>query len=150
MKKGVAEFLVGLFVLVGIVCVGYMTVALGELDVLNRNEYVLKAEFESVSGLKEGARVEIAGIEVGRVGTMVLDQKTDWAVVEIKLRNDVKVDEDVIASIRTSGLIGDRYVKLTPGGSEKYLTNGGTITETESPVDIEELISKYVFGGTEE
>ena len=80
---------------------------------------------------------------------MSLDQEDDLAIVELRIRKDIKLGDDVIASVKTSGLIGDKYVKLTPGGSEEYLEDGDLITETESPLDIQELVAKYAFGGTE-
>ena len=90
--------------------------------------------------------MEIAGVRVGRVKAIRLDGKTNRAVVELLLNKDVELTDDVIASVKTSGLIGDKYVSLEPGGSGAPLGNGGEITDTESAVDIESLISKYVFG----
>ena len=108
--------------------------------------YKRQASFTSVSGLRAGAEVEIAGVRVGRVKAIRLDGKTNRAVVELLLNKDVELTDDVIASVKTSGLIGDKYVSLEPGGSGAPLGNGGEITDTESAVDIESLISKYVFG----
>ena len=146
MKIEVVEILVGCFVLLGVACIGYMTVKLGKMEILQSDSYSLKARFTSVSGLKNWANVEISGISVGRVTAMYLEPEEQFAVVEMKIRNDIRVGDDVIASIRTSGLIGDKYIKLSPGGSEDYLSDGDYITETEAPINIEELISKYVFG----
>jgi phospholipid/cholesterol/gamma-HCH transport system substrate-binding protein len=76
-----------------------------------------------------------------------LDPERQVALVRMKIDRDVTLTDDVIASVKTAGLIGDRYIKLSPGGSDEILKNGDTITETESALDMEELVSKYVFGG---
>jgi phospholipid/cholesterol/gamma-HCH transport system substrate-binding protein len=147
MKRQSFELSVGVFVLAGILAVAYLAVNLGELDIFGQEYYHLKARFQSVSGLKVGARVEVSGVAVGKVQRIDLDLKSMAAVVTFKIQKELEITDDSIASIRTSGLIGDKYVKLSPGGSDKLLAEGGMITETESAVDIEELIGKYVFGG---
>ena len=134
------EAAVGFFVMLGLVCVAYLTVKLGRMEVFHSEGYVLTASFNSVSGLRPGAEVEIAGVRVG------LDDKQPRAVVELQLGDNVHLTDDVIASVKTSGLIGDKYISLEPGGSGEPLKNGDEITDTESAVDIESLISKYVFG----
>jgi phospholipid/cholesterol/gamma-HCH transport system substrate-binding protein len=146
MKKWSAEFAVGLFALIGILCIGYLTVRLGKLEILSSNTYPVSALFQSISGLKVGSAVEMAGVPIGEVQQIALDQQRQMARVDMKIHNGVVLTDDAIASIKTSGLIGDKYVKITPGGSEQILPAGGLITETESALDIEELISKYVFG----
>ena len=146
MRKSSIEMSVGIFMLLGLACVGYLTIQLGRMEWIGDNFYTLDARFKSVSGLKTGTQVEIAGVPVGRVDTILLDQDREMAVVRLKIQKGITLTDDVIASIKTSGLIGDRYIKLTPGGSDKILKPGDQITETESPRDIEELISKYVFG----
>ncbi len=147
MKKGAIEIFVGIFVLIGLVCVGYLTVKLGKMELLGDNYYTLHARFQSVSGLTEGATVEIAGVKVGQVEGITLDPERQVAMISLKIMHGVTLTDDVIASVKTSGLIGDKYIKLAPGGSEEVLKAGDTILETESAVDLEELISKYVFGG---
>lgn len=149
MKKRYIETGVGLFVIIGLICVGYLTIKLGKMELLGGNYYNLKANFRTITGLKIGANVEVAGVKVGSVENIYLETNNYTAMVELKLRNDVDLSADVIASIKTSGLIGDKYIQLTPGGDPEILRNGQTITETESPVDFEELISKYVFGSVE-
>ncbi|MFO7496292.1 MAG: outer membrane lipid asymmetry maintenance protein MlaD [Desulfobacterales bacterium] len=144
--KASVETAVGIFVLIGILCVGYLTIKLGKLELLADNFYVLNARFQSVSGLKKGAQVEIAGVPVGKVDTITLDNQGQVAVVKLKIENGVVLTDDVIASVKTAGLIGDKYIKLSPGGSDIVLKAGDTIIETESALDIEELISKYAFG----
>ncbi len=147
MKKSSAEMVVGIFVLIGIVCVGYLTIRLGKMELIGGNYYHLRAKFESVSGLKAGAQVEIAGVQVGQVDAINLDVDQMVAMVDLKIRKGIELTDDTIASVKTAGLIGDKYIKISPGGSDEVLKPGGMITETESAIDLEELISKYVFGG---
>ncbi len=146
MKKTFVEIMVGLFVLLGCVCIGYMTIRLGKMEFFSSDQYVLKAKFNSVAGLKKGATVNMAGIQVGRVTCLSVDIESQMAVVEMKIENYLVLGDDVIASIKSSGLIGDKYIQLTPGGSDSILKPGDVITETESAVDLESLISKFVFG----
>lgn len=147
MKKASIEMAVGIFVFVGILCVGYLTVKLGKMEILSKDYYHLKAYFESVSGLKVGANVEMAGVPIGKVEAIRLDTERLSAQVRLKIQGGVIVTDDTIASVKTAGLIGDKYIKLSPGGSDLVLKPGETIIETESALDLEELISKYVFGG---
>lgn len=147
MKKTTVEISVGLFVLAGIICVGYLAIKLGKMEIIGENTYTLYGQFESVTGLTRGASVEIAGVQVGQVANIHLDHESQEAVVTMKIEKQVKLSDDVIASLKTAGLIGDKFIKLTPGASDVVLKDGDRITETESGVDIEELISKYVFGG---
>lgn len=149
MKQSSVEVGVGIFVLIGIICVGYLTLRLGQLQLLKGDYYHLSARFRSVAGLKVGAQVEIAGVQVGQVDAITLDSTEMDARVRLKIKNDVKLGDDVIASVKTAGLIGDKYIKLSPGGSEDMLEPGGVITDTESALDIEELISRYAFGSVE-
>jgi phospholipid/cholesterol/gamma-HCH transport system substrate-binding protein len=149
MKYG-KETWVGLFVLIGIIAIGYLSVHLGELRIFSRDHYMLKANFSDVSGLKEGAPVEIFGVQAGYVGAILLNMEDLAAEVEIFVRKDVTLHDDAIAAVKTSGLIGDKYIKIKPGGFGAELQPGDVIFETESALDLESLISKYAFGGTEE
>ena len=99
-----------------------------------------------LQALKTGSQVEIAGVQVGQVGSIQFDPKRQMALVQLKIQKNIVLTDDVIASVKTSGLIGDRYIKLTPGGSDVVLKPGDQITDTESAIDFEDLISKYVFG----
>jgi len=144
MKKFDIELTVGFFLLMGILSLAYMSVKLGKLEVMGGGSYTLYAEFEKVGGIKPGAVIEIAGVDIGTIKSIRLDNYQ--ALIELSIRNGVKIQEDAIASIKTKGLIGEKYVQISPGASEKILTGGGKIRETESAIDIEELISKYVFG----
>jgi phospholipid/cholesterol/gamma-HCH transport system substrate-binding protein len=146
MKKYAMETTVGIFLVFGLLCIGYMTVKLGHVSLLGDNTYSLFARFTTVSGLRAGSPVDMLGIEVGRVGRLTMDQKDQKAVVEIKIQKDIKVYDDAIVSVKTEGLIGDMFLSIDPGGAGKLLGPGGTITETQPAVDIVDLIGKYAFG----
>ncbi len=150
MKKSSMEMMVGVFVLIGLICVAYLTIKLGKMEWLGENHYLLSARFDSVSGLRTGAGVELAGVQIGQVNSIRLDPKAMQALVQLKIENGIQLSDDVIASVKTAGLIGDKYINIVPGGSEEMLKAGDTIMDTESALDIEELISKYVFGTIEE
>jgi phospholipid/cholesterol/gamma-HCH transport system substrate-binding protein len=137
---------VGVFVLLGIICVGYLTFRLGEVEILGDKYYPLNARFTSVTGLKVGAQVEIAGVQVGQVDAIVLDRKNLVAMVRLKIKEGLNLSDDVIASVKSAGLLGDKYIQLSPGGSDRILKPGEMIIETEPALDIEALISKYAFG----
>ncbi len=150
MKKYAMETTVGIFVVIGLLCIGYMTVKLGNIGIFGDNSYPLFARFFSVQGLRQGSNVQMLGIDIGRVEKLTMDQKDQLAVVEFRVKKGTKIYDDAIASIKTEGLIGDRYVSIDPGGgSDEILKPGGIITDTESPTDIQELISKYAFGDVE-
>jgi phospholipid/cholesterol/gamma-HCH transport system substrate-binding protein len=146
MKKYSIETIVGIFVVIGLICVAYMTIKLGKVSLLGDNYYPLYANFSSVSGLRVGNPIEIDGIEVGRVENLIFDQEKQTAVAVLKIRKDIKVYDDAGASIKTAGLIGDKFINIEPGGGGQILKPGGRISETNAPIDIEELISKYAFG----
>lgn len=146
MKKYEKEMVVGIFVVVGLLCLGYMTLKLGKVSLFGDETYSVYARFSSVSGLRVGNSVDMIGIEVGRVAGFTMDQDDLVVLTELKIRQGVKVYDDAIASIKTAGLIGDKFVQIDPGGGGVLLKPGGTITETEAPVDIGDLISKYAFG----
>jgi phospholipid/cholesterol/gamma-HCH transport system substrate-binding protein len=138
------EIVVGFFVFVGIACLGYLAIKLGKLEVLGSSGYTISADFPSVAGLKNGDPVEIAGVRIGRVEAIRLAD--DRARLDLRIQDGVKLQDDVIASVRSRGLIGDKFVLLTPGASDKVIPAGGKIRETESPPDITDLIGKFVGG----
>ncbi len=146
MKKYSMETIVGIFIVFGLLCIGYMTIKLGHVSLLGDDSYSLIARFTSVTGLRVGNPVDILGIEVGKVERITMDQENQKAIVEMKIKKNIKIYDDAIASIKTEGLIGDRYLSIDPGGAGSPLGNRGTITETQAPVDISELIGKYAFG----
>lgn len=145
MKRINLELVVGVFVVVGMLSLAYLSVKLGKLDLVGGNKYEVYAEFENAGGIKAGSVVEIAGVEVGRVEDIELDERYE-AKVMLSIQRGIDIQDDAIASIKTKGLIGEKYVEISPGGSEKTISDGGRIRDTESAVDIEELISNYVFG----
>lgn len=116
------------------------------MEVFGSNSYTIEAQFSSVQGLRNGANVEIAGVQVGRVSAITLDPESYVAKISMKINKDIALSDDTMASIKTSGLIGDKFIELTPGGSDDLLAEGSSITDTEPPVDLIALISKYVFG----
>jgi phospholipid/cholesterol/gamma-HCH transport system substrate-binding protein len=149
MKKYSQETVVGIFVVLGLLCIGYMTVKLGDVSLFEDDTYSLYAEFNTVSGLREGNPVEMWGLEIGRVENFNMDAAQRVAVVELKIQNNIKIYDDAIASIKTAGLIGDKYVSVHPGGLGELLKEGDAILETESPIDLGDIISKYAFGKVE-
>ena len=149
MKKYSMETTIGIFVLICLLCVAYLTLKLGEVSFIGDSSYALFAKFTSVSGLKVGSPVEMLGMQIGRVAGFSMDQKDQVAVVELRIGQGVKIYEDAMASIKTNGLLGDRFVKIDAGGGGGQLKPGGFITDTEPPVDLMELISKYAFGDVE-
>ena len=146
MKKTSIETSVGIFVLIGLLCVGYLTIKLGKMELLGDNNYPIYARFQSVSGLKQGSHVEIAGVKIGTIDSISLD-KDKKAVVRMKINKGFVLTDDVIASVKTAGIIGEKYIKISPGGSDTLLKPGEMITDTESVLDLEELVSKFIFGG---
>jgi phospholipid/cholesterol/gamma-HCH transport system substrate-binding protein len=146
MKQSSVELGVGIFVLLGVLCIGYLTLRLGEVQVLGDKHYTLNARFKAVTGLRSGAQVEIAGVQVEQVDAITLDPQDLVAMVRLKIREGILLPDDSIASVKTSGLLGDKYIQLSPGGSDTLLKPGGLIVETEPALDIEALISKYAFG----
>ena len=150
MKKRTTELYVGIFIILGILCSGYLIVTLGELNLFKNDRYSVYAYFTSVSGLNNGADVEMAGVEIGKVISIFLDTEQLLAKVELSVLKSVELSEDVIASVKTTGIIGDKYIELSPGGSEIILKPGEIIFNTESSVDLESLVRKYIFNSNEE
>lgn len=140
------EIIVGMFVFIGIASMGYMALKLGEVGGLGATGYELTARFSNVGGIRPGADVMIAGVSVGRVETLKLS-KVDEALVTLRVNDDVKITQDAIASIRTKGIIGDRYLRISQGADDIYLKGGEEILETESAINLEDLVAKYVFSG---
>jgi phospholipid/cholesterol/gamma-HCH transport system substrate-binding protein len=143
MKKFNIETGVGIFIVAGLLSLGYLSINLGGMDLFGSEQYKVTARFANVSGLKAGATVEIAGVTVGKVERIDLEDYE--ASVQMMIDPEVKLQEDVIASIRTQGIIGDKYIKIKAGGADEYLEEDGEIIETESALELEELISKYIF-----
>jgi phospholipid/cholesterol/gamma-HCH transport system substrate-binding protein len=145
MKNFNTELIIGLFMIAGFLAFGYLSLQMGEFSIFEvEKNYQLEAEFDNVSGLKVGADIEIAGVDVGKVSGISLGAD-GLAKVTMLINKKVKITQDAIASIRTQGLIGDKYVKIIQGADEEFLAGGDTIIDTESAIDFEELVSKYIF-----
>jgi len=145
MKRFNIEIAVGIFLVAGFICFAYLSVKLGDVRIFGEKTYPLSARFHSVSGLKEGDVVEMAGVKIGTVKRINLDPEDYEAVVQLELGQGVRLQEDSIASIRTAGIIGSKYIDITPGGLEEIIQPGGEIFETESAINLEKLVSKYIF-----
>ena len=144
-EKQHPEMLVGIFLLIGIIAITFLALRIGDFQLLNNQQYIIKAEFTSASGLKKGAHVEIAGVSVGKVTNIIFNPETYLAEVHIAIENSIQIPDDSIASIRTSGIIGDKFLKISPGGSDNIIEPNMIILETEPSINLEELISKYIF-----
>jgi phospholipid/cholesterol/gamma-HCH transport system substrate-binding protein len=138
------DIVVGIFVLIGALCLGYLAIRLGKVELFGATGYVVYADFSSVAGLKVGDPAEIAGVRIGRVDSLRLAE--DRARIALRVDSQIRLQDDVIASVRSRGLIGDKFVLITPGASDKIIAPGGRIRETESPQDITDLIGKFVGG----
>jgi phospholipid/cholesterol/gamma-HCH transport system substrate-binding protein len=146
MKNNTLELVVGLFMIIGFAAFVYLALQLGEVSFLTSSKtYVIKAEFTNVSGVKKGASVQVAGVAVGEVTAIELG-KDDYAVLSLQVDNSLKIPTDSMASVKSQGIIGDKYIQLSLGGSEELFKPGGLIVDTESSLDIESLISKFAFG----
>jgi phospholipid/cholesterol/gamma-HCH transport system substrate-binding protein len=144
MRRINTETTVGLFLLAGVLCLGYLSLRLGKIELTGGDTVTVTARFSSVAGLRTGTDVEIAGIPVGKVDAISI---TDYqAVVRMRLRKGIGLPDDTIASVKTRGLIGDVYIRLSPGASDRMIPPGGTIRDTESAVDLEGLIGQFIHG----
>lgn len=144
MKKFDLELAVGLFIIAGILCLGYLSIKLGKMEIMGERGYEIYGVFSNIGGLKVGSSVEIAGVNVGRVKSITLNNYQ--AHVVLNFPKALGIQEDAIASVKTRGLVGEKYIEITPGGSEQVIKPGGRIRETQPAIDMEELISKFVFG----
>jgi phospholipid/cholesterol/gamma-HCH transport system substrate-binding protein len=149
MKQTKLELLVGVFVLVGLIAVAYLTIKLGAGSLLGDGSYTLEARFTNVGGLNRGSNVVVAGVAIGRVESIRMDPMDYSAIVTFRVTDEVKLPTDSMASIKTTGLIGDKFLALAPGADETYLASGNRITMTESAVDLEGLIGKMAFGSVD-
>jgi len=145
MNKKNIELYVGLFVIAGVISVGYLIIAVGEFRFFQQNQYAVHGYFSSATGLKQGALVEIAGVEIGKVSKISIDKDRLVAKLVFNINGDIELSEDSIASIKTSGIIGQKYIDISPGGSDDILGDGDEIENTESSLDIESLVRKFIF-----
>ena len=146
MKNNSIEIFVGLFMLIGFGAFVYLALQLGEVSFLTDNKtYVIQAEFDNVSGVKKGASVQVAGVVIGEVAAIKLGED-EVAILSLKVDKAIKLPTDSMASVKSQGIIGDKYIQLSLGGDEELFKPGGLIRDTESSLDIESLISKFAFG----
>ncbi|HCY85445.1 MAG TPA: outer membrane lipid asymmetry maintenance protein MlaD [Desulfobacteraceae bacterium] len=145
MKKKNIELYVGIFVLIGCICTACLILVIGKFSLFPGDQYAIHGYFSSASGLKTGARVEMAGVEIGSVAHIDIDKERYVARVVLNINNDIEISEDSIASVKTSGIIGEKYIAILPGGADIPLENGDEIYNTESSLDIESLIRKFIF-----
>ena len=142
-RRGV-EIMVGVFVLAGVAALAHLSIGLARREAVRGKGYHVKAVFSDVGGLRSGAAVSVAGVDVGSVSRISLKDYQGEVTLFVDAR--VKLQIDSIASIRTRGLIGEKFIAISPGGDEQTLADGGVIIETEPAVDLEQLISRFVFG----
>ncbi|MGH8017643.1 MAG: outer membrane lipid asymmetry maintenance protein MlaD [Opitutaceae bacterium] len=146
MKSSKIETTVGAFVLLGIIAVAYLALKIGAGTLVGADTYPVLARFNNAAGVNPGSNVSISGVVVGRVDSITLNFEDFSAVVKMNIRKDVQLAMDTIVSVKTSGLIGDKFLAISPGVDEVMVEPGGLLTETESTVDIESLISRFAFG----
>ena len=142
------EISVGLFVFIGLLSVGWMALKIGQIGGVGQAGYTLVANFDDAGGVRKGSDIMLAGVNIGRVDKVTLTD-SDHATMVLRIHDDVKITQDAFASVRTKGIIGDRYIRITQGMEEDMLEPGSEIEETESAINIEDLISKYIFNGKE-
>jgi phospholipid/cholesterol/gamma-HCH transport system substrate-binding protein len=145
MNKLNIQLVTGLFVVISLAAFTYQAVNIGGVRLTSQPGYTLQARFTNISGLQAGAIVEAAGVRIGTVSAISFDPDSYEAVVSLRINQEVPVQEDAIAAIRTQGIIGEKFVKIIPGGFDELLEDGGEIFDTESAVSLEELVSKYIF-----
>jgi phospholipid/cholesterol/gamma-HCH transport system substrate-binding protein len=144
MKKAYLEFIVGLFLAIGVGCLAWMNIKLARKEFFSKHGYHVQAAFSNGSGLRRGTPVVIAGVEIGRVESVGLEDYE--AKVHMLIQPRIVLQSDTIACIKTKGLIGEKYIELAPGASDKTIKPGGTIRETQPAMDLETLIGKYIQG----
>jgi phospholipid/cholesterol/gamma-HCH transport system substrate-binding protein len=137
------QFIVGVFGLIGIAALSVLAFTLGRIPLVAPAHYDVSAMFDDVSGLKANDTVQIAGVRVGKVASITLSQKDARARVVLQIHDGVAIDDDAIASIKTSGIIGDKYIALSLGGGDA-LKDGGTIPHTESSFALEDVIGQFM------
>jgi len=145
-RKGI-ELGVGLFLLVGLLCMAYLSFKLGNVEWFGSSRYRIQAQFSNIGGLTENADVSMAGVKIGKVEKIELS--SSQALLTLGINQGVQIEEDAIASVKTKGIIGDKYLSISPGASDEYIKPYGRIQDTQPPLDIEALLSKFVFGSVD-
>jgi len=142
------EMSVGVFVFLGLLSIGWLALKLGQVGGLGQSGYTLSADFDDAGGVRNGSDIMMAGVIIGRVDKVTLTNN-DHATMILRIHDGVRIADDSFASVRTKGIIGDRYIRITQGADDTFLDAGSEIEETESAINIEDLISKYIFKGKE-
>ncbi len=142
-RRSVSEIAAGVVVLA--VAVGFLFYAVTNTGRAGLGGYTLHASFDNAGGIASGADVRIAGVKVGSVTGLAIDPKSYQAIATFTVQGDIKLSEDSSAAIATGGLLGGNFIALATGGDEKMLANGGTITITQSAVNLEDLLGKFIF-----
>ena len=149
MKNSKLELSVGLFVLLGLAAITYLTIKLGTGSLIGGDTYLIESRFANAGGIHQGCSVLLSGVTVGRVEGVRMDPSDYSAIVTLRITSALHLPTDSMASVKTSGLIGDKFIALSPGADEVFLKPGNRITMTESAVDLESLIGKMAFGSVD-
>jgi phospholipid/cholesterol/gamma-HCH transport system substrate-binding protein len=147
MERKRIELGVGLFLLVGLLCMAYLSFKLGNVEWFGSSRYRIQAQFSNIGGLTENSDVSMAGVKIGKVEKIELN--SGQALLTLSINQGVQIEEDAIASVKTKGIIGDKYLSISPGASDEYIKPYGRIQDTQPPLDIEALLSKFVFGSVD-
>jgi phospholipid/cholesterol/gamma-HCH transport system substrate-binding protein len=146
MQRKSLDIWVGLFVLLGALAVMFLALKVGNMSSMNFGpSYTVIARFDNIGGLKPRAPVKSAGVVVGRVESIAFNDKTFQAQVTMRMQGEVQFPKDSSAKILTSGLLGEQYIGLEPGGDEKNFAEGDRIKSTQSAIVLENLISQFLF-----
>ena len=146
MRKSAIDIWVGLFVVIGLLAAFFLALKVGNMNAVSfAPTYKISARFDNIGGLKPRAPVKSAGVVVGRIANISFDDKTYQATVVMTIENSYKFPKDSAAKILTSGLLGEQYVGLEAGGSDDMLADGGRLSQTQSAVVLENLISQFLY-----
>ena len=147
MKQGTFETLIG-FLVIFIASAFFIFAYTTSGYSTHVNGYNLSADFQNIEGISKGADVKMAGIKIGVVEDIALEEESYYAILKLKISNDIAIPNDSNAIISTSGLIGNKFIKINPGSSDDNFKNGGKIRYTQSTINIEDLVSKLVYSMT--
>lgn len=144
MNKYKFEFFVGLFMVIGFLCLAFLSIRIARNEMFSSGGYEVQAVFSNCSGLRSGSPIQIAGVEIGRVKHIALQDYE--ANITLTIQAGVFLQKDAIASIKTKGVIGEKYIEITPGADNQPIPAGGRLRDTQPAMDLEGLVSKYVQG----
>ena len=147
MQRIHVEITAGIFLIICVLCLAFLSIKMGQDYVMGSNVYSVTATFGNVGGLNKGAPVKIAGVPIGQVQSVKLNNYQ--AEVTLDIANEVSLREDAIATVKTQGLIGEKFIAISPGGSPDKLKPGENIRDTQSAVNIRDLISRFIFKSDE-